>query len=333
MIDWGRLRHDRRLLAAAIAGVGLLGLVVLGAVLVVTRPAPQPSPSPTAIITPSPTASPSPRPTRRPTPSPSPSPTPTPQPAGLEDGRLTILVLGSDSDTRRRARGKAFLTDAITVVSVTQDGDRVALVSLPRDTVDLPLPGGGTWTGKVNSIAVLRSPEVTRDTMSLLLGIPIDHYLMVDMDDFRRLVDDVGGVTVSVPYTLADTRCTIGAGTQTLNGWQALCYARHRAVDSDYARAGRHQELLLSLRDRVLDADVDMPRFASRLSSLRTDIPLDALSAYADLLRSSAGAAVSRLVLDPPDYTTFVGMAGARGWISIPDVPAIQAAVDGLLSD
>jgi LCP family protein required for cell wall assembly len=219
------------------------------------------------------------------------------------------------------------------VVSVTADGDRVALVSLPRDTVDLPLPGGGTWTGKVNAISVLRSPEVMRDTMSLLLGIPIDHYLMVDMDDFRRAVDDLGGVTVAVPYTLADSRCTIGAGTQTLNGWQALCYARHRVVDSDYARAGRHQQLLIALRDRILDGDVDAPRLAGRLSSLRTDIPLDALPAYADLLRSSEGAAISRLVLAPPEYTTFVGMAGARGWISVPDVPAIRAAVDALLGD
>jgi LCP family protein required for cell wall assembly len=329
VIDWGRLRHDRRLLAAAIAGVGLLGLVALGTLLVVTRPPPQPSPSPTAVVTPSPTASPSPRPTRRPSPSPSPSP----QPQGLEDGRLTVLVLGSDSDTRRQARGKAFLTDAITVVSVTDDGENVAMVSLPRDTVDLPLPGGGTWTGKANSIAVLRSPEVMRDTMSLLLGIPIDHYLMVDMDDFQRLVDDLGGVTVSVPYSLADKRCTIGAGTQTLNGWQALCYARHRVADSDYARAGRHQQLLLALRDRALEGEVDVPGLGNGLSSLRTDIPLDSLPAYADLLRTSAGAAVSRLVLAPPDYTTFVGMAGARGWISIPDVPAIQAAVDGLLAD
>ena len=333
MIGWGRLRHDRRLQAAVAGGAVLVGLVALGTLLVVTRPAPLPSPSPTALVTPSPTPSPTPRPTRRPTPSPTPSPTPTPRPAGLDDGRLTVLVLGSDSDTRRRERGKAFLTDAITVVSVTADGGEVAMVSLPRDTVDVPLPGGGTWTGKVNAIAVLRSPELMRDTMALLLGIPIDHYLMVDMDDFRRLVDDLGGVRVAVPYTLADSRCTIGAGTQTLNGWQALCYARHRVVDSDYARAGRHQQLLLALRDQILDGEVDAPRLAARLSSLRTDIPLDALRAYADLLRDSEGAAVSRLVLAPPEYTTFVGIAGARGWISIPDLPAIQAAVDGLLTD
>ncbi|HEX6127752.1 MAG TPA: LCP family protein, partial [Candidatus Limnocylindria bacterium] len=215
MIDWGRLTRDRRVLAG---GIGALVIVVagMGAWLLAGQGTPAPSPTPTVAATPSASPSPSPRPTRRPTPSPSPSPTATPMPEALEDGRLTILVLGSDSDAGRRARGKAFLTDAITVVSIDEDGSDAALISLPRDTVDLPMPGGGTWTGKVNSVTVLQSPELMRDMMALLLGVPIDHYVLVDMDDFRRLVDAVGGVTVSVPYALSDKRCTIGAGTQTL---------------------------------------------------------------------------------------------------------------------
>lgn len=254
-------------------------------------------------------------------------------PEALEDGRLTILVLGSDSDAGRRARGKAFLTDAITVVSIDEDGSDAALISLPRDTVDLPMPGGGTWTGKVNSVTVLQSPELMRDMMALLLGVPIDHYVLVDMDDFRRLVDAVGGVTVSVPYALSDKRCTIGAGTQTLGGDLALCFARHRTTDSDYARAGRHQQLLIALRDRIVSGEVDLGALAAALPSLRTDIPLESIPAYAPILAAAADAPVERLVLSPPNYTTFVGMAGARGWISVPNVPAIQAAVDALVSD
>ena len=247
------------------------------------------------------------------------------------DGRFTVLVLGSDSSAERRARGKAGLTDAIVVLSVADDGSDVVLVSLPRDTTDLAMPDGSIWRNKVNAITAIRGAAVMRDTMALLLGIPIDGYVLVDMDDFARLVDAVGGVTVSVPYTLSDKRCTINPGTQHLNGALALCFARNRATDSDYARDGRHQQLLLAIRDRLLAGTVNVGALVSSLPSLTTDLPLGNLAAYVDILGRSRDAHVDRLVLAPPTYTTFAGTTADRGWISIPNVPAIRAAVADLL--
>ena len=89
----------------------------------------------------------------------------------------------------------------------------------------------------------------------------------------------------------------------------------------------------MALRDQILTGDQDVAALAGALPTLQTDIPLGELPAYADLLRRSADAQVDTLLLIPPNYTTFVGMAGARGWISVPNVPAIQAAVDALVSD
>jgi LCP family protein required for cell wall assembly len=242
-------------------------------------------------------------------------------------------VLGSDSSADRRARGASWLTDAITVVSVNASGKDIDLISLPRDTVDLRLPDGTIWSGKANSLVPLRDLPTMRDAMGLLLGIHIDHYIMVDMDDFARVVDAAGGVTVTVPYTLSDKRCVFGPGVQHLQGGLALCYARHRYSDSDYARMGRHQELLLALRQQIRRNDVDVSALAAALPSLQTDIPLSDLPYYADFLRKSRQAEVQTLLLTPPTYTTFTGLAGARGWISVPNVPAIQAAVAARLAD
>jgi len=223
------------------------------------------------------------------------------------------------------------LTDAIVMVSVADDGSNIALVSLPRDTTDLAMPDGSTWRSKVNAITTLRGPEVMQETMSLLFGAPIDGYVLVDMDDFTRLVDAVGGVTVSVPYTLSDERCTIAAGTQHLNGDLALCFARNRHSDSDYARDGRHQQLLLAIRDRILAGAANVGALVNSLPSLTTNLPLTDLPAYVDLLSRSREASVNRLVLAPPTYTTFAGTTADRGWISIPNVSAIQEAVANLL--
>lgn len=321
---WTSIRADRRKLAALVAaplivaaGAGIAFLSVSG------EPAPSPTPLPTA--TPSPTPSPTPRPTA--SPSPTPSPTPEPTLAGLEDGRLTVLVLGSDSSVERRRRGKAPLTDAITVVSVAADGSNVALVSLPRDSTDFPMPDGSLWRTKVNAIVALRDVETMKAAMEGVFGIQIDHYLLIDMDDFSKIVDAVGGLTVEVPGVTADNRCTISAGTQHLDGNLALCYARNRLTGSDYARAGRHQQLLVALRDRLLAGDVDLAALAGSLGSLQTDIQLTDLPQYFDLLRDSADAEVRRLVLAPPTYTTYVGTTADRGFISIPNIDAIHAAV------
>jgi LCP family protein required for cell wall assembly len=201
------------------------------------------------------------------------------------------------------------------------------MFSLPRDTVDLQLADGTTWSGKINSLSYYRGPEGVRDAMSILLGIPIDHYVQLDMDDFRTIVSETGRLTVRLPYALLGHPCTIDAGRQKLDSERALCFARHRYTDSDYARAGRHQELLLALRDQFVRKRVRLPALVRQLDSLRTDVPMQDLAAFADLVRRSRRADITRIVLAPPSYTTYAGVADGRGWISIPNVAAIQAAV------
>jgi LCP family protein required for cell wall assembly len=333
VIDWRRLLRDRRVLALII-GIPALVAVLVGLVLI-ADPFAEPSPSPVALESPTPSPSPTPPPiqTATPEPTPEPTPTPTPRPAALDDGRLSVLFLGSDDSAGRRNRRPTgdYLTDAITVVSVTENGRRLALISLPRDTADVPMADGSIWSGKINSLSYYRGPGTVRHTMEVLLGIHIDHYVQLDMDGFRTVIRQLRGVRVRVPYTLHDVRCTIKKGVRHMDAERALCYARHRYSDSDYARARRHQQLLLAIRDRMLRHDVNYRGMIRTLDSLRTDVRLLDIPAFADLVRRTRRAHITRLILAPPTYTTFVGLAGARGWISVPDVPAIRQAVAAAL--
>ena len=322
-----------RVLLGAVASLFL----VAGVTYLVTSgrtPPPSPTASPVARATPAPTPSATPTATPTPTETATPEPTPTPTPvlpAFADDGRLTVLVLGSDSSAVRRSQGASALTDVITVVSVGEDGDGVALFSLPRDTTDVELPDGTLWTAKLNALAPTLGPRVAADTIGRLLGVTIDHYVQIDMDDLARLVDAVGGVTVDVSHTLSDTYCTIAPGRQHLDGALALCFARHRQTDDDYARAGRHQVLLLALRDAVVSRDVDVAALLGSLGSLQTDIDLATVGRLLEVAELSASSAPAQVVLGPPTYTNFVGIAGARGWISTPNSEAIRAAVDDVL--
>ena len=81
----------------------------------------------------------------RPAPTPTPSPMPTATPAV---GRINVLILGVDAGVGRNT----FLTDTMIVASLDPVAGTVSLLSFPRDLVDVPLPGGGVFSGKVNSL-------------------------------------------------------------------------------------------------------------------------------------------------------------------------------------
>src|SRR3990172_3552988 len=92
------------------------------------------------------------------------------------------------------------------VISVSPDQSRIAILSLPRDTVDMPLAGGGVYRGKVNGIADALGVEALRGAMATLLGAPIDRYIAVDMDDFAWMVDAVGGIDIEVARPIVDRK-------------------------------------------------------------------------------------------------------------------------------
>lgn len=248
--------------------------------------------------------------------------------ADLLDHRLTVLVIGTDVNASRAASGAAANTDSLIVASINAGQSEMTLVSLPRDTTDIPMPDGSTWQRKVNAIEGETDVETLVGAVSKLFGIPIDHYVQVDMDDLVALVDAVGGVDVNPAKALTDpkVRLDIPAGAQTLDGAHALAYARTR-VDTDYGRAARQQEVLLDLVSKLVDptTDVNLKSLLDGLQSLKTDLPLDDLPTLVEIARRAQSAEVTRQVLEPPEFITFEGDRGdGRGYILEPDVDAIR---------
>lgn len=291
-----------------------------------------PSPSPSVVPTADPTPSATPSPTSMP------SPTPVPIDEAMLARRFTVLVAGADTSLSRRAGGQEDEnTDALMVVSVSPDKSQIVIISLPRDTVDLPMPDGSIYRGKVNGMAQRLGIETLRGAMATLLGVPIDRYIRVDMDDFTWMVDAVGGVDLEVKTRISDSQVDLflEPGPAHLDGAQALSFSRTRA-DSDYGRAGRQQQVIVALARKWLDPGLGAVIGAARqLGSIQTDIRLDELPTLLEIGRRSASAEVSGIVLQPPRFSLFVGFEpnSPRGWVMIPDVPEIQAYARSVLSD
>jgi LCP family protein required for cell wall assembly len=288
------------------------------------------SPSPSAEVSPSPSPPDVPTPTERP------SPTPIPIDEAMLARRFTVMVAGVDSNAARRARGEDQNTDALMVISVSADKSRIDILSLPRDTVDIPMPDGTVYHRKINSIAQRLGIEGLRGAMSTLLGVPIDRYIEVDMDDFTWMVDAVGGIDVDVESRISDSQVHLflDPGPAHLDGATALSYSRTRA-DSDYGRAARQQQVMVALARKWLDPGMGALIGTVRLlDSLQTDIGLDEITTLLEIGRRSASAEVNAIVLKPPRFSLFVGFEDSpRGWVMIPDVPEIQAYVRSVLVD
>jgi LCP family protein required for cell wall assembly len=302
------------------------------------RPSVAPEPDPSFLTTAAPDASAS--------PSPAPSATPSVP-------RINLLVIGVDAGVGRNT----YLTDTMIVVSVDPVGETVSMLSIPRDMVDVPLPDGRTYTGKINSLASYArhhprqfpgydasGSDVLMDALGVLLGIEIDYYATVNLGGFVRVIDTLGGIDVNVERSFCDPSYTeygyehgfsITKGRHHLNGYQALAYARVRkpAGESDFTRAARQQEVLSGVRDaivggRFLKDPIGLVKALGRTVS--TNVPRKKLPDYVDLATRIGRGATYRAVIRAPLVRSSYDR---RGSIQVPDVKAIRKLAATLFTE
>jgi LCP family protein required for cell wall assembly len=183
-------------------------------------------------------------------------------------GRFTMLVVGLDR--RPGETGLTFRTDTMMLISLDPATGTIGILSIPRDLY-VPIPGYANLD-RINTPLVYAEsynpgtgPQVAKETVQYNLGIRVHHFLAVDFDAFIQMVDLIGGIDVTIDYTINDTSYPdlnygydpfyLAAGTHHLNGYDALRFARTRHGDSDFERAQRQQQVLYSVRDRVMNRE------------------------------------------------------------------------------
>ncbi|MCL1597816.1 MAG: LCP family protein, partial [Actinomycetia bacterium] len=117
-------------------------------------------------------------------------------------------------------------TDVIMVAHMVP-GERIQMLSIPRD-LKSDIPGAGT--NRINASYVLGGPDLLVQTVQAETGIPIHHYIEIDFAGVGAVVDSLGGVTLDFTYPGRDRKSgfSIDAGRHTLDGEQAVAYARSR---------------------------------------------------------------------------------------------------------
>lgn len=178
----------------------------------------------------------------------------------------TILVLGSDARTKGSKEpgankiGEASRSDSILLLRIG-DGHNATL-SIPRDTV-VDIPGHGQ--NKINAAYAIGGPSLAIRTVESYLGIPVNHLIEVNFENFPQLIDALGGVTyrggcvvsrINGGFKNGGYTLRLKSGEQEIDGKQALALARTRKnecnpKESDLTRARRQQKIMNSIKDKV----------------------------------------------------------------------------------
>ena len=187
-----------------------------------------------------------------------------------------------------------------------------ALISFPRDLwVKL---GDGQKAGRINSAYQLGTDVIVR-IMQTEFGIPIHHYLEIDFQGFKGLVDAIGGVKICQQFPSRDkhTGFFMPGGCHNLEGVRALAFARSRFFEtkvenkwqidgsSDIGRGKRQRQFIASMLNSALTRVISNPfsassAFAGATKSIITDENLD-LTEFAKKIRPAAKGAISRYSL------------------------------------
>lgn len=262
--------------------------------------------------------------------------------------RVTILVMGLDY--RDWQANEIPRTDTMILLTIDPITKKAGILSIPRNLwVNIPnfdygmintayflgesnrLPGGG--------------PALAAETVEQLLGIPIDYYAQIDFSAFIDFINTLGGVTIIPPQDIAvqewgsEYKQVLKAGqSYTLSGGLALSYARDRysGEEGDIDRAKRQQQLIIKIRERMLDIGIaslltKAPTLYNEIaSSIKTDLDLGSAIQLGTLALQVDINQIQRGVID---YDMMIAAKSPEGWdILIPIMDKIRILRDQIFS-
>jgi len=169
-------------------------------------------------------------------------------------GLKNYLFLGIDE--RGEVRDFKGRTDTIMIYHISNPGNKDVLVSIPRDT-RVNLEGHGY--NKINAAYVYGGEQMLKDEIYQLTGIVINRTMIINFEGFKKVVDALGGVEITVDEPMHDplSGADFEPGTYIMNGEQALAFARCRqTAKGDFDRVDRQKYLISQLISQKVNLSI-----------------------------------------------------------------------------
>ncbi len=229
---------------------------------------------------------------------------------------FTVLLMGVDSDAEGIQNG-SFNGDSLMVITFNPKTLSTTILSIPRDSYVPIACFPGERKNKITH-AAWKGETCMMDTIENFLDIKIDYYVKINFTGVVQLVDTLGGVEIDVPYNLCEQNSKrewgantiyIEKGLQTLNGEQALAYARNRHpnpsmcsskwtnyTSNDFIRGEHQQEVVTAILNKFKDInDLDtvyklLDTISNNMvTNMSTDQILSLYNVFKDVASKSVG--------------------------------------------
>ena len=224
-----------------------------------------------------------------------------------------LLLIGIDA----RPGETTGRSDTMMIVTLDPDGNVIKLTSIMRDLyVEIP----GRKNNRINATYVFGGPELLMETIELNFGVHIDHYIAVNFSMLGKLIDSIGGLTLTVEneYYMRRINAVIKQdnrvlgidrndqlltepGEQLMTGKQAQAYARYRygTADGDFGRTVRQREIITKIFEKLnqMTAIELMGLVVDNFDNVYTNRSVSDLASYAPVLISMKDAEIQEMRL------------------------------------
>ena len=205
--------------------------------------------------------------------------------------KSTIMIIGVDERGDDVGR-----SDTLMIATLDPKKDQAALLSVPRDT-RVKIKGHGY--DKINAAYAYGGHNLTKGTVESFLGVPMDHYVIINIQAFQRIIDAIGGIDIDVEKRMyyedpwdddGGLVINLQPGMQHMDGKTAITYVRFRDEEGDIGRIGRQQKFMKAVMEKITSPAIitKLPSVIKEvMSSVKTDLSFRQLLEFAGTLKEA----------------------------------------------
>ncbi len=243
--------------------------------------------------------------------------------------KIIVMIMGVDE-----REGDVGRSDTLMIATLDPKKKKAALLSIPRDT-RVKIRGHGF--DKINAAYAYGGHALTQDTVEDLIGVHMEHHILINIKSFKKIIDAIGGVDINVEKRMyyedvwdddGGLLIDLQPGLQHMDGDTAITYVRYRDEEGDIGRIRRQQKFMQAVMDKITSPSI-IPRIPSIIKevvgSVQTDLSVKQLIEFATSLKDAQKSGLQAEML--PGKPMYID--GVSYWI--PDLGRLRTTVANTL--
>ena len=243
--------------------------------------------------------------------------------------KTVVMLMGVDE-----REGDVGRSDTLMIATLDAKKHKAAILSVPRDT-RVKIKGHGF--DKINAAYAYGGHRLTQSTVEDLLGVEMEHYVIINVNAFTKIIDAIGGIDINVEKRMyyedpwddnGGLVINLYPGQQHMDGKTAITYVRYRDEEGDIGRITRQQKFMKAVMDKLTSPSI-IPRIPSIIGevvdSINTDLSVKQMIEFMAALKEAQTNGLQTEML--PGRPMYIG--GVSYWI--PDLSKLRATVANTL--